>query len=42
MELELAVTDAEMQDMNYKGAQLGELPYDIAHEFLVEKGFLSE
>lgn len=42
MELEFAVTDEEMRELNNKGAQQGELPYDIAHEFLVTKGLLSE
>ena len=42
MELQLAVTDEEMQAMNYRGAQDGELPYDIAREFLIEKGFIPE
>ncbi len=42
MELQFAVTDEEMQDMNYRGAQDGDLPYDIAHDFLLEKGLLSE
>ena len=42
MELNLAVTDEEMQDMNYRGAQDGEEPYTIAREFLLEKGLISE
>ena len=42
MELNLAVTDEEMQDMNYRGAQDGEEPYVIAREFLLEKGLISE
>lgn len=35
--LELAITDAEMQAMNYDGAQNGREPYEIAREFLIEK-----
>ena len=42
MELQFAVTDEDMRELNNKGAELGELPYDIAHEFLVEHGFLTE
>ncbi len=42
LELQGAVTDEEMQDLNYRGAQDGDLPYDIAHDFLVEKGLLTE
>ncbi len=42
MELEFAITDQEMQDLNYRGAELEEEPADIAHDFLVEKGFLTE
>lgn len=42
MELEQAVTDAEMQKMNYRGAQDGDEPYDIARDFLLEKGLISE
>lgn len=42
MELQLAVTDLEMQNLNYRGAQNGEDPYTIAREFLLEKGLLSK
>lgn len=42
MELQFAVSDAEMQELNYRGAQNGEKPYDIAHSFLVEKGLIQE
>lgn len=42
MELEFAISDQEMQDLNYRGAELGEEPADIAHDFLVEKGLLEE
>ena len=42
MELDHAVTDAEMQEMNLRGAEAGEEPYDIAREFLLEKGLISE
>ena len=42
MELNLAVSDEEMQDMNYRGAQDGEDPYVIAREFLLEKGLIEE
>jgi osmoprotectant transport system permease protein len=38
--LEKNVSDEEMQDMNYRGAENGEDPYTIAHEFLVAKGLL--
>ena len=41
MELDHAVTDAEMQEMNLRGAEAGEEPYDIAREFLLEKGLIS-
>ena len=41
MELQFAVNDLEMQDMNYRGAQEGDLPYDIARDFLIDKGFIS-
>lgn len=40
MELQFALSDEEMQALNYRGAQDGELPYDLAREFLTEKGFL--
>ncbi|MGI6004898.1 MAG: ABC transporter permease/substrate-binding protein [Christensenellales bacterium] len=40
--LELAITDAEMREMNYRGAELQEEPRDIARDFLVSKGFISE
>ena len=42
MILDHAVTDAEMQAMNYKGAQDGIEPSVIAHDFLVSKGLLKE
>jgi len=42
MELNLAVSDEEMQNMNYKGAQDLIEPEIIAHEFLVSKGLISE
>ncbi len=39
-ELELAVTDAEMRAMNFRGAEEGAEPYDIARDFLIEKGLI--
>ncbi|MBQ4094368.1 MAG: ABC transporter permease/substrate-binding protein [Oscillospiraceae bacterium] len=42
MLLEKAITDEEMQDMNFRGAELGEEPADIAREFLISKGLISE
>jgi len=40
--LESVVTDEEMQNLNYRGAQDGDLPYDIAHDFLIEHGLISK
>lgn len=42
MELQFAVTDEEMQSLNYRGAQNGEDPYTIARDFLISKGLISE
>ncbi len=42
MILDHLVTDAEMQSMNYRGAQEGVEPEVIAHEYLVSKGILSQ
>lgn len=42
MELQKAVTDKQMQDLNFRGAQNGEDPYLIAREFLIEKGLIKE
>ena len=42
MILDHAVTDLEMQEMNYKGAQDGIEPEIIAHEFLLEKGLIGD
>ena len=39
--LENAVTDEEMQNMNYRGAQNGEDPAVIAEDFLVSHGFIT-
>ena len=42
MELQFAVTDEEMQSLNYRGAQNGDDPYTIARDFLLSKGLISE
>ena len=42
LELQKAVTDKEMQDLNFRGAQNGEDPQIIAREFLINKGLISE
>lgn len=38
--MDMAVTDEEMQNMNYRGAELEHSPYDIARDFLLEKGLI--
>ena len=38
--LENAVTDEEMQNMNYRGAQNGEDPSEIARDFLISHGLI--
>lgn len=42
LQLQGAVSDKEMQDLNYRAAQNGEDPYLIAREFLIEKGLIKE
>lgn len=42
MLLDHLVTDAEMQEMNYKGAQDGIEPSVIAHDYLLSKGMIKE
>ena len=42
MELQNAVSDSEMQDLNYRAAQNGEDPYVIARQFLIEKGLIEK
>lgn len=42
LELEKVVTDKEMQDLNFKGAQNGDDPYIIAREFLINKNLIKE
>lgn len=42
MELEQALSDEAMQDLNYRGAQNGEDPYDIARSFLLERGLIED
>ena len=42
LELQKVVSDKEMQDLNYKGAQNGEDPRTIAREFLIEKGLIKD
>lgn len=41
-ELEMQVTDEDMRAMNYRGAEEGVSPREIAHDFLVQKGLLKE
>ena len=42
LELEKVLSDTQMQDLNYKGAQNGEDPYNIAREFLIKQGLIKD
>ena len=42
LELQKVVSDKEMQDLNFRGAQNGEDPYIIAREFLIKKSLIKK